>query len=103
MMLKIVIRNSESKISILIYSIFIEYVGRLDVSMDISGFVDIVISNDELPHDFDGLVIREGFSLLDYHVHIALAEFSDEVGIVSSCVDIEEVEDMFGHAESLEG
>jgi hypothetical protein len=77
-------------------------VGRFDIAMHEPDLMDLCVSLDELPHDFDGLVVWQCPSLLKNAVEVALAELSDEVGIVLCSVYIMQPEHVLGLAETFE-
>lgn len=95
--------DGEPKVSVFVYSIFVEDVGRFDVSVHESCLIDVVVALDELPHDFDHLEVGESLALLEKGVEISFAEFSDYIGVVFGSVDVVQVQDVTGTCEGTEG
>lgn len=65
--------DGESEISVFVDAIEMENVGRFDITVYVTCLMDLCVAFDELFHDFDGLVIREGFSFFENVVQVALA------------------------------
>lgn len=96
-------RYGKPKVSILIRPILVEDVCRLDVTMKESSLMDIVISYDKLPHDFDSLKIRDGFSLFNQSIQISFTKLGNEICIIPGGIDIVQMQDMFGVRKCLQG
>lgn len=99
MIVDVVDRNGKSEVTILINSIFVEDVGRLDVTVQVACLVDVEVSRNKLPHYLYCLEVRDGLALLKEGVEVTFAELGDEVCIVASGVYVVEVEYMFGLCE----
>jgi hypothetical protein len=94
--MNIVNGDSETKISVFIDSVFVEYVRWLYVTMKEASLMNIVVSSYQLSHDLNCLEIRNSFALLNQAIQISLAKFSYEVGVVPCCIDIVQMQDVFG-------
>jgi hypothetical protein len=81
-------RYGKTKIAYLIGPIFIKDIGRLDISMKIPVFVDVIVSSDDLFSDFASFVVGELFPLFQKIVQVSLHELCNNVCVVLGCVDV---------------
>lgn len=101
-LLKLTYWNSKSEISVLVKPIFMENVGRFDVSMHEASSVDIVVSFDELLEYLYWLKIGHCFALFDEIRKVSFTKFSDEVGIIFCGIDVIEMENVWPSCKCFE-
>lgn len=93
--------DCEAEVSILVGSILVEYVGWLDVPMQEPCFMNIVISRDKLPHNFNSLEVRDCLALFDQPIQISFAQFSNKIRVIARGIDIVKMEYMLGMRKCL--
>lgn len=80
-----------------------EDVSRLEVSVDDSLVVYVVVAVDDLVHERDGLVLGEAAAAGDEFGKIAaIAEFGDDVCIVFGVIDVINFYDVLAVLEAFE-
>lgn len=86
----------ESKVADLAYSIFEQYVGRLEVSVDDALGVEVLGSFHELLEVLLGLALGQLLLLLEVVIEVALlAKLGDDVHVVGGLVDVVQFDYVF--------
>lgn len=85
--------DGETKIPDFVRVAPVEYIGRLDVPVQVPTVVDIHVAVDDLFDDVHGLAVRDALALLQQVAQVSVAQLGDQVGIVFGGVDIVQVQD----------
>ena len=85
---KVLRRYGKAKIAYLIGPVFIKDIGRLDISMKVPVFEDVVVSSYDLFSDLAGFIVGELFPLFQKIVQVALHKLCNYICVVLSCVNV---------------
>lgn len=95
--------HSKAKISDLDFAILEEDVSRLEVAVDYSAGLHVVVSIDDLVHESHSFRLGQcAFSGDELGKVAAITEFCDDIGVIFCVIDVIDLEDVVAVLERFE-